>query len=162
MSLRGLFYLEPVVILDPTMNTPRDAEPFNGNDVASPTISNSQTEVCESLIATSTKGGSDTTSKPEIKPKVSKKRSFKNEHAIRIGDNEYVRPPSIHDKYAARPDSLEHICLAQFVIWYESVPKTSKSRKKQAESLSEHEIICPHLETPTYMPNYINLKVPEL
>ena len=128
------------------MNTPRDAEPFNGNEVVSPTISNSQTEVCESLIANSTKGGSDTvtTSKPEIKPKVSKKRSSKNEDTVTIGNNEYVRPPSIHDKYAARPDSLEHICLAQFVIWYESVPKTSKSRKKQAESLSEHEIICPH------------------
>ena len=41
-------------------------------------------------------------------------------------------------------------------------PKASKHRKKIAESLSEHKIICPHLETPLYMPNLIQLKVPEL
>ena len=147
MSLRGLFYLEPVEILDPTMNTPRDAEPFNGNDVASPTISNSQTEVCESSTAKTTCRGSDvvTPLNPENNPTGSERkpkkdqRNCKTEASISIGENEYVRPPSIHDKYAARPDSLEHMCLAQFAVWYESVPKTSKNRKKQAESLRERE-----------------------
>ena len=32
----------------------------------------------------------------------------------------FVDPPSIHEKYASRPKSLEHLSLAQFVISYVS------------------------------------------
>ena len=170
---------------DPIMKTSRDTESENGNEVLSQSKPNciglrecrktkqtNTTETQEEQIllsnTTERKGDSLTPSQPEPKPTErvysSKKRKSKckTEETFEIGDNVYVRPPSIHDKYAARPDSLEHICLAQFFIWYESVPKNSKNRKKKAEYLSEHQIICPHLETPMYMPNHIQLNNPEL
>ena len=76
-------------------------------------------------------------------------------------DQKYINPPTVHERYAARPDSLEHICLAQFAIWYVPVPKRAKLPKDMnAESLEM--IICPHLETPTFMPTFIQLKKPEL
>ena len=39
LETEGLFYLEPVVILDPIMNTSQNMEPVNGNEVVSPPIS---------------------------------------------------------------------------------------------------------------------------
>ena len=144
MSLRGLFYLEQVVIPDPTMNTPRDMESTNGSEVVSPSF---------------TKNFATQESSKDTKAKQNKTKTSKT---IPIGDNEYVRPPSIHEKYAARPDSLEHICLAQFAVWYESAPKNSARSKKKFDVMSDEEIICPHLKTPLYMPRYIQLKIPEL
>ena len=73
----------------------------------------------------------------------------------------YKKPPTIHDKYAARPDSLEHICLAQFAQWYETVPKNSKKHKRYGE-MSDQAIICPHLKTPLTMPKFIELKDQDL
>ena len=55
-------------------------------------------------------------------------------------DNKYVKPPSIHEKYAARPDSLEHICLAQFAMWYESTRSNAKE-PKNLDALSMYEWI---------------------
>ena len=118
MSLRGLFYLEQVVIPDPTMNTPRDMESTNGSEVVSPSF---------------TKNFATQESSKDTKGKQNK---TKTNNTIPIGDNEYVRPPSIHEKYAARPDSLEHICLAQFAVWYESVPKNSARGKKKFDLMS--------------------------
>ena len=44
-------------------------------------------------------------------------------------DEQFYEPQSIHEKYAERPDSLENICLAQFAIWYVSVPKNWKEAR---------------------------------
>ena len=36
---------------------------------------------------------------------------------IEGSNNRYVKPPSIHDKYASRPDCIEHICLTKICIY---------------------------------------------
>ena len=78
---------------------------------------------------------------------------------IRLKDNDnlYVKPASDHEKYASRPDSLEHICFAQFLMWYETTRSNAKE-PKNLDTLSSHEIICPHLEKPAYLPKYIKMK----
>ena len=67
----------------------------------------------------------------------------------------------MHEKYAARPDSLEHVCLAQFAMWYEDMRQGAKM-PKNSETLSEQQIFCPHLKEPVFMPKYIQLKDPKL
>ena len=118
-------------------------EPTNGNEVVSPSFSKN--------TATQKSGH-----------KTNKRKKSTTSSLISIGTSTYERPATIHDKYAARPDSLEHICLAQFSIWYESVPKRSKINKTQTEIVSDHNIVCPHLETPMKMPKYIQLNDADL
>lgn len=79
---------------------------------------------------------------------------------VTINDKKYILPISPHERYAARPDSLEHMCCAQFMIWYE--PISSKNKKQKLDEFSSHEIICPHLEQPECMPFVIDLKDPTL
>ena len=144
-ELEGVFYLEQAVILDPTMNTPRDMESDNGSEVVSHSFS-------KTIV----------TQKSSNKAEKHHDKKNSKRKPISIGDNEYEKPFSIHEKYSSRPDSLEHISLVQFGIWYESVPKNSKRQRKESESFSDHEIFCPHLETPLYMPKFIQLKDTEL
>ena len=125
------------------MNTSRDMEPTNGNEVVSPSFSKN--------TATQKSGH-----------KTNKRKKSTTSSLISIGTSTYERPATIHDKYAARPDSLEHICLAQFSIWYESIPKNSKRNKQLTEAMSEHAIVCPHLETPLKMPKFIELNDSDL
>ena len=80
---------------------------------------------------------------------------------LKDNKNKYVKPPSDHEKYAARPDSLEHVCFAQFLMWYESSRSNAKE-PKNANAISTQEIICPHLDNPAYLPKYIKMKDPRL
>ena len=42
-------------------------------------------------------------------------------------DEEHVYMTSIHDRYASRPDSLNDMCLAKFVVNYEPVFENSNT-----------------------------------
>ena len=72
-------------------------------------------------------------------------------------DDQFYEPQSVHEKYSNRPESLEHICLAQFAIWYVLVPKKWK-KPKDIEAVSDTQVICPELSEPLQMPRYIQLK----
>ena len=136
------------------MNTSRDMESVNDSEVVSPSTSKPQPTACELEFVEAPKGSSNS----KIKKTTKRKKSDSSDTGlIPIGTNKYQKPPSIHEKYAARPDSLEHICLAQFAQWYETAPKNSKKQKRGIE-MSEHEIVCPHLESPQTMPKFIELK----
>ena len=126
------------------MNTSRDMESVYDDEVVSPSFSKNHA-----------------TQKSDT-PAKKRKKSGTTSGLIPIGNNKYERPITIHDKYAARPDLLEHICLAQFSIWYESIPKNSKRNKQLTEAMSEHAIVCPHLETPLKMPKFIELNDSDL
>ena len=72
---------------------------------------------------------------------------------------------SVHEKYAARPKELEHICLAQFAISYDM----QRGRKNQDDTADKEENVdpssmikqakivswCPEYETP--LPSTLNL-----
>ena len=83
-----------------------------------------------------------------------------NTRSVRINEKDYVIPISKHDRYASRPDSLEHMCFAQFLLWYK--PLTNEPKKAKFEDFSSHEIICPHQTKPKKMPIVIQLKDPLL
>ena len=83
-----------------------------------------------------------------------------NTRSVRINDKNYVIPISKHERYASRPSSLEHMCFAQFLIWYK--PLTNQTKKTKYEELSSHDIICPHQKAPGKMPIVIELKDPSL
>ena len=83
-----------------------------------------------------------------------------NTRSVRINDKNYVIPISKHERYASRPSSLEHMCFAQFLIWYK--PLTNQTKKTKYEELSSHDIICPHQTKPEKMPIVIELKDPSL
>ena len=83
-----------------------------------------------------------------------------NTRSVRINDKNYIIPISKHERYASRPDSLEHMCFAQFLIWYK--PLTNQTKKTKYEELSSHDIICPHQTKPEKMPIVIELKDPSL
>ena len=145
---------------DPIMKMSRDTESDNGYEVLSPskpnciglrecrtTKQNKKTQSQKEQICSQDMESNNSIKMFSQAQKNTKSRKVKREtNTIPIGDNEYIRPPSIHEKYAARPDSLEHICLAQFVIWYESAPKNSVIGKSKLEMMSDEEIICPHLK----------------
>jgi len=71
-------------------------------------------------------------------------------------DQQYFEPLSVHEKYSYRPDSLEHLCLAQFAIWYVLIPKKSKVPKIE-DGGSDEKIICPEMSNPQSLPKYIEL-----
>ena len=48
----------------------------------------------------------------------------KTKISIADKDGQFEEAVSIHEKYAKRPDYLEHICLAQFVMYYKLIPRT--------------------------------------
>ena len=81
---------------------------------------------------------------------------------MRINDKNYIIPISKHERYASRPDSLEHMCFAQFLLWYK--PLANETKRAKFEDFSSHEIICPcpHQAKPTKMPIVIQLKDPSL
>ena len=58
-------------------------------------------------------------------------RNINPAYVVKYKDKNYYCPPSMHDKYAARPPILEHICLAQFSIWYYSAPNRSKKTNNE-------------------------------
>ncbi len=69
--------------------------------------------------------------------------------------------PSHHDYYAARPDSLEHICFAQFVINYVPLPKNYQL-KDDLNILSEGKIVSLNTSNETHLPIFIKLKNQQL
>ena len=82
---------------------------------------------------------------------------------VSINDKEYVVPISPHERYASRPDELEHMCFAQFLVWYE--PLSNQAKIPKNEGMSNHKIICPHLTDdpkPKRLPLMIRLKDPLL
>ena len=89
-----------------------------------------------------------------------KTNKTENTRSVRINGKDYVIPISKHDRYASRPDSLEHMCFAQFLLWYK--PLTNQPKKAKLEDLSSQEIICPHQAKPKKMPIVIQLKDPLL
>ena len=94
-------------------------------------------------------------------PRFIKMENFLNQKSekskkVRLNDKDYVIPTSPHERYAARPDELEHMCFAQFMIWYEPIPKHFKKQKNNIRS--QHEVICPHLKQRQYLPFLIHLK----
>ena len=75
---------------------------------------------------------------------------------VSINGKDYVIPISTHDRYASRPESLEHMCFAQFSIWY--VPMSNQNKKLKLDGImSDHEIFCPHLNERKCMPLVIKL-----
>ena len=80
-------------------------------------------------------------------------------------DNLYLCPPSIHEKYAARPKELEHISLAQFRMWYYPASKNWKESNEEGDiEFGQVEVICPHLKKqteekkPALLPRTIDLQ----
>lgn len=79
-------------------------------------------------------------------------------------DNLYYCPPSIHELYAARPEKLEHISLAQFRMWYYPASKNwKKSNEVDDTQCGPIEVICPHLKEqrkkePVFLPKTIELE----
>ena len=82
-------------------------------------------------------------------------------NVINIDGTDFVAPTTPEQLYAARPDSLEHISLAQFRIWYTRISKNA-SKAKMMGAVSSHQIVCPHLTDPKCMPFVIKLKDPKL
>ena len=70
----------------------------------------------------------------------------------------YYCPPSLHEKYAARPEDLEDICLAQFVMYYHSVPKSWKKSNKEDSEDELVELVCPGSDSSEYLPKFITLQ----
>ena len=83
-------------------------------------------------------------------------RKTEKSRIVEINGEDYIIPICFHERYAARPDSLEHMCFAQFKIWY--TPLSECPKKSKLEGLSKHEIVCPHLDEPECMPFVIELK----
>ena len=79
-----------------------------------------------------------------------------NSRIVTINGNEFLIPISPHDRYASRPDELEHMCFAQFLIWYK--PLSTKVKKTENEKFSSIKIVCPHLKNAVKLPLVIHLK----
>ena len=75
-------------------------------------------------------------------------------------DKSYKRVPSIHEKYAQRPPSLDSICLAQFAMSYETCQAKQAKKEKMFEGSSDKSdqtIISWNSVLETPLPNYIDL-----
>ena len=91
--------------------------------------------------------------------------SDKNIIKIEGSDKTFKKATSMHDRYAARPQSIEHMCLAQFAISFDSTTGKQAQAKgvfvddSSVENNEEMKIVSwnEQIET-TKLPRYIKLK----